>query len=253
MNLRDYKFSPFETKAQAIVFDKSGSVLDSDNTLFEFGSKANIFQEVALLTGMEDAIIAIKKDDELVFNCVHIILGGHESHFDLIIRPLDEDKFCLLIYDFADQYQRVFELQQERNLRDIRSKKLERENKLIQEENKVINRLYQQMAQSDTSEYVLLRSDNLLVNVDLNTVSYFEAYGDYIKVHTESKMYIIHNRMKNIETQLPEGKFIRVHRSFIVQANKIRNIEQMSVDVAEKIIPIGKQYKQELLNKLKQL
>ncbi|MEP5611507.1 MAG: LytTR family DNA-binding domain-containing protein [Cyclobacteriaceae bacterium] len=255
MNLRDLKFAEFDTRAQAVMFDTSGVVRESDNSLFEFKiGSSNIFQDIDIFQGMESITSDIDQAKELKFNCVSLSIMGYESHFDFIMRPVEGEKlYYLLIYDFAEQYQRVLELQQERNVRDIESKKLERENKRILEENEVINRLYDQMSQSGSSEYVLLKSDNLLVNIDLNTVDYFEAYGDYIKVHTEAKMYIIHNRMKNIETQLPQGMFVRIHRSFIVQINKIRNIEQMSLDVSEKILPIGKQYKADLLNQMNQL
>ncbi|MEQ9404809.1 MAG: LytTR family DNA-binding domain-containing protein [Cyclobacteriaceae bacterium] len=253
MNLKDLKLSPFDTRSQAIVFDENGKVKDSDNTLFELpAGSANVYEEIALFQGMEDLVRKLGKGEELKFNCIHINIRGREAHYDFLIKN-HSGEFCLLIYDFSEQYQKVFELQQERNLRDIESKKLERENRQIQEENEVINRLFEQMGQSGSSEYVLLRSDHQFVNVDLNTVNYFEAYGDYIKVHTETKMYIIHNRMKNLEEQLPKGKFVRIHRSYIVQADKIKNIEQLSANVAEKILPIGKQYKQELLSQMKQL
>ncbi len=257
MNLKELKFARFETRAQAIVFDDKGTVLESDNTIFDFEpSQSNVFEEIDLFQGMEEITTSLKNAEELKFNCISISIMGRESHFDFIIQRVDDEGkkfFCLLIYDFAEQYQRVLELQQERNVRDIESKKLERENRRISEENEVINRLYDQMTQSGSSEYVLLKSDNLLVNIDLNTIDYFEAYGDYIKVHTEAKMYIIHNRMKNIEGQLPKGMFVRIHRSFIVQINKIKNIEQMSLNVSEKILPIGKQFKAELLNQMNQL
>jgi len=257
MNLQELKFAEFDKRVQAVVFDTSGVVRESDDTLFEFkAGSSNIFQDIDLFQGMEDITSDIDRTKEVKFNCVFLTIMDYESHFDFIMRPIENESeklYCLLIYDFAEQYQRVFELQQERNVRDIESKKLERENKRVLEENEVINRLYDQMSQSGSSEYVLLKSDNLLVNIDLNTVDYFEAYGDYIKVHTDAKMYIIHNRMKNIETQLPQGMFVRIHRSFIVQINKIRNIEQMSLDVSEKILPIGKQYKADLLNKMNQL
>lgn len=257
MNLQELKFAEFDTHSQAVVFDDSGVVIESDNTLFEFKTgTSNIFQDIDLFQGMESITSDLDSAKEVKFNCVSLSVMGYESHFDFILRPIENENeklYCLLVYDFAEQYQRVFELQQERNVRDIESRKLERENKRILEENEVINRLYDQMSQSGSSEYVLLKSDNLLVNIDLNTVDYFEAYGDYIKVHTDAKMYIIHNRMKNIEEQLPNGMFVRIHRSFIVQINKIRNIEQMSLNVSEKILPIGKQYKADLLNQMNQL
>lgn len=252
MNIRELKVSSIESKIQAVIFDDSGLVVDSDNSMFEIKQGQNIYETFDLLPGMEDTINELRADDELRFNCVDIYIKDYHSQFDIIIKR-EGDQFALLLFDYAEQYQRLFELQQERNVRDITSKKLQKENRKIHEENEIIKRLYEQMSDSGASEYILLKSDNLLVNVDLNTVNYFEAYGDYIKVHTETKTYIIYNRMKNIEPQLPAGKFARIHRSYIIQINKIKNIEQMSVNVADKILPIGKQYKQDLLEKMNTL
>ncbi|MEP0986489.1 LytTR family DNA-binding domain-containing protein [Ekhidna sp.] len=254
MNLKELKCEPFVSKAQAIVFGRDGLVLESDNTLFKMKKgDDNVFSKIYFFQGMEEIVFALEDSDELKFNCISIDLLGHDSHFDFRVKKISTDTFCLSVYDFSEQYERVFELQQERNLRDISSKKLERENRRIQEENEVINRLYKQMSQSGTSEFVLLKSDNLLVNVDFKNINYFEAYGDYVKVYTDAKMYIIHNRMKNIEEELPPGMFVRIHRSFIVQINKIKNIEQMSIDIADRILPIGRQHKAQLLNQIKQL
>ncbi len=256
MNLKDLKLAPFESLSQVIIFDEGGVVLESDNSLFELKEKANIFEIFDLLQGLDPVIKDLKTEDELAFRCVHTSILGKESHFDFILRrasKLDTGNFYLLVYDFKDQYKRVFELQQERNVRDIETKKLEREKVRIQKEKQAIKHLYDQLLQSGSSEFIFIKSDNLLVNLDLNEVLYFEAYGDYIKVHTQTKMYVIYNRMKNVEPILTPGKFQRIHRSYIVSLSKIKNIEQMSLNISDKILPIGKNYKQDLLDQLKQI
>lgn len=257
MNLTDLKLASFESLSQAILFDESGVVVNSDNTLFELAvNSSNVFEKIDLFQGMEDIIKRMNENDELVFRCVHTAIMDQESHFDFIIKRLpvpDKGTHCLLVYDFKEQYKKVFELQQERNVRDIETKRLVREKRVIQEEKEAVKNLYDQLLQSNSTEFIFIKSDNLLVNIDLNDVLYFEAYGDYIKVHTNSKMYVIYNRMKNVESQLPPGKFQRIHRSYIVPLDKIRNIEQMSLNIADKILPIGNNYKQDLLNQLKQI
>ena len=206
--------------------------------------------------GMKDVFDSLKGGEEMNFSCIDISFFGRASHYDFIVRKIDDSKdpkFCWIVYDFGTQYRKVFELQQERNVRDIERNKLEREQKKIREEKDAIERLYNELNQSESSEYILLKSDNLLVNVDINSILYFEGYGDYIKVHTEDKMYIIHKRMKNLEDILPPKKFARVHRSFIVQLSKIENIEQLSIKIGNKIIPIGKHNKQDLLSMMNQI
>jgi hypothetical protein len=256
MNFQEIKLKPFAELSQVIIFDEAGTFIDSDHSISVIDKNTNIFSDSLFFEGMNDVFQSLKKGEEIKFNCINISFFGHESHFDFIVQKLEDGEkstYCWIVYDFGEQYKKVFELQQERNVRDIESKKLEREQRKIREEKDAIERLYKELNQSDSSEYVLLKSDNLLVNVDVNTILYFEGYGDYIKVHTENKMYIIHNRMKNLEDSLPPRKFVRVHRSFIVQLNKIENIEQLSIKIGNKIIPIGKHNKQDLLSLMNQI
>lgn len=256
MNLQEIKLKPFESLSQAIIFDGKGKLIDSDHSIAKIDNNANIFSDSLFFEGMDDVFHGLKMGEEMKFNCIDISFFGHESHYDFVIKKIEDGEkpaFCWTVYDFGEQYKKVFELQQERNVRDIESKKLEREQKKIRDEKDAIERLYGELVKSESSEYVLLKSDNLLVNVDVNTIQYFEGYGDYIKVHTDAKMYIIHNRMKNLEDILPPKKFARVHRSFIVQLNKIENIEQLSIKIGNKIIPIGKHNKQDLLSLMNQI
>ena len=59
--------------------------------------------------------------------------------------------------------------------------------------------------------------------------------------------------MKKVEASLPENQFFRIHRSYIVRLDKIKNIEQLSVEVNDKALPIGKSYKALLIEKMGQL
>jgi DNA-binding LytR/AlgR family response regulator len=98
--------------------------------------------------------------------------------------------------------------------------------------------------------FILLRSDKKIFKVNFDDILYFESIGDYIKVHLTDKKIIIHETVKNLVTQLPINKFIRVHKSYIVSVAKIRLIEGNQVDVEGKKIPIGLVFKEELLKRL---
>jgi DNA-binding LytR/AlgR family response regulator len=98
--------------------------------------------------------------------------------------------------------------------------------------------------------FILLRSDKKIFKVNFDDILYFESTGDYIKVHLTDKKIIIHETVKNLITQLPINKFIRIHKSFIISVTKIRLIEGNQVDVEGQKIPIGLVFKEELLKRL---
>ena len=98
-------------------------------------------------------------------------------------------------------------------------------------------------------ESIYVRDDSLLVNVKTKDILYFEAFGDYVKIGTEAKVFIIHSTLTRIENRLNE-EFIRVHRSFIVRLDKIKNIDQGNLQTGEKIIPISQSMKPKLMSKI---
>lgn len=99
-------------------------------------------------------------------------------------------------------------------------------------------------------EFILLRADKKIYKIDFDNIHYFEAAGDYIKVHSRDKKLIIHETFRNLIKQLPGDQFIQVHKSYIVSLAGIRLIEGNQVDVNGHLIPIGLVYKDRLLEKL---
>ncbi|MFK7954380.1 MAG: LytR/AlgR family response regulator transcription factor [Ekhidna sp.] len=96
---------------------------------------------------------------------------------------------------------------------------------------------------------IYVKEDSLLISVDVKEICYFEAFGDYVKIGTSKKVYIIHSTLTKIEKRLPQ-EFIRVHRSFIVRLNKIQNIDQTNLQTGEKIIPISQSMRPKLMSRI---
>ena len=93
---------------------------------------------------------------------------------------------------------------------------------------------------------IFVKSDYKLVQVDLKKIMYIEGLKDYIKIYTEdaSKPILSLMSMKAMEELLPSSRFIRVHRSFIVQKDKIRVIDRGRIVFDKTYIPISDSYKQ---------
>ena len=100
--------------------------------------------------------------------------------------------------------------------------------------------------------YIFLKVDKKLMKIKLNDILYIESLKDYIKVNTVLGDYLVHKSMTSISEELPSENFIRIHRSFTIAINKITAIEGNSVEIANRRIPIGRNYlqtaKQKILN-----
>ncbi|MEO1052499.1 MAG: LytTR family DNA-binding domain-containing protein [Bacteroidota bacterium] len=120
---------------------------------------------------------------------------------------------------------------------------------------KVKDNLTKEAATKDNSNSsVFIKVDSVLVNFDLTSILWVEAYGDYIKICTEDgKNHVVYSTLKNIEDKLPADDFIRIHRSYIVRLDKIKNIDLTNLQVKDKILPISNTYKNNLLKRIKTL
>lgn len=92
--------------------------------------------------------------------------------------------------------------------------------------------------------------DRRLIKIKFNEILFIEAKGDYIEVKTDKKVYRVHNTLKNIKDKLPEGIFLQIHRSFIINFTKIIDIEDNSVLIEKSVIPISRSNRPELMLRL---
>ncbi|MCK5825262.1 MAG: response regulator transcription factor [Ichthyobacteriaceae bacterium] len=119
--------------------------------------------------------------------------------------------------------------------------------------NKVINNLSKEQSfkegGGDKPRYVFIKVDGINLKLSLEDIRYIEAYGNYLKVYTSEKMYLITDTMINFMTLLDDD-FIRVHKSYIVPLSKIEKLVGNRVHIGEDQIPIGNTYKSDLKSKI---
>ncbi len=104
------------------------------------------------------------------------------------------------------------------------------------------------------NQFLFLKSEYKIRRINFNDILYIEGLKDYIKVYTvgEDKPILSLNSIKSLEQKLPEDKFMRVHRSFIINLERIEVIERSRIVFGKTYIPISDQYKdkfQEFLDK----
>jgi DNA-binding LytR/AlgR family response regulator len=102
----------------------------------------------------------------------------------------------------------------------------------------------------DPESYLMVKSDKKLAKVLLQEISYVEAYGNYIVIYRAQDKIMSKQTLSQFESQLPAGRFIRIHKSFIISLSAIKYLEGNQVSIGNKMLPIGKVYRENLLKRL---
>jgi len=97
------------------------------------------------------------------------------------------------------------------------------------------------------SDFIFLKVDGKLVKVNFSEIMYVEGMKDYLKVFLKDKFYVVHQTMKRFEESLPHQQFVRVHKSYIVSLAAVKTIIGNYIEVNDQHIPIGANYKNELI------
>ena len=100
--------------------------------------------------------------------------------------------------------------------------------------------------------YFFIKTDNKLVKLLHNDVLFAESLQNYVAIYTKEKKYITYLTMKSVEEQLPATRFIKVHKSYLVAADKVETIEGNEIKIAQHSIPISRNIKEEVLEKILQ-
>lgn len=120
---------------------------------------------------------------------------------------------------------------------------------------KAINKAKERIETPESSvenegETIFLNVDKTLHKIVLNDILFIESERNYITVVTENQRLSYIDSLKNWNTKLPENQFIQVHKSFIINRAFVNKIAGNTIYIKDNKIPIGRTYKQELLNKL---
>ena len=118
---------------------------------------------------------------------------------------------------------------------------------------KAHQRLRPMPVDSFSNDSIFIKVDSELINLPFKEIIWIEALGDYVNIITPNKKHVVLSTMKNIEGRLPAKEFIRVHRSYFVRIDKIKKISEDIILVENKLIPVSKSYKKELMERLNML
>lgn len=122
--------------------------------------------------------------------------------------------------------------------------------RFVQATEKVVNKTAETPVKEEDL-FLMVKSDKKLTKVFFDEISYIEAYGNYIFIYTGQERVMSKQTLTQFEGQLPASKFARIHKSYIASLKAIKYLEGNEVSIAGKKLPVGKVYRESLLNKLK--
>ena len=103
----------------------------------------------------------------------------------------------------------------------------------------------------DDPDFIFVKADKKLVKVKYDDILYIEGLKDYVIIRMDADRVITLQTMKSLESKMPQDRFKRIHRSYIVNLDRINAIVGNMVEGIEKKetkhLPIGKNYRDELL------
>lgn len=100
-------------------------------------------------------------------------------------------------------------------------------------------------------DHIFIKSDGRLVRLRNDDILYIESMGDYVKFVSLEKKYVALNTIKNLETKVNARHFLKVHRSYIVNIDKVDNIRENTLFIKGAEIPVSKACKAEVIKRFK--
>ena len=177
------------------------------------------------LTGI-DFLKTLNKPPLVIFTTAypnHAVEGFELNALDYLLKPISLDRFIKAVNKAVDQLQ------------------------LTRKDNTA-----SAAPTNDNVEYTFVKADKKLVRVNYADIIYIEGLKDYVIIRMEKDRVITLQTMKSLEEKLPAHQFKRIHRSYIINVDRINAVVGNMVEVEEKgqvkHLPIGKNYRDDLLH-----
>ncbi|MBS1535933.1 MAG: response regulator transcription factor [Bacteroidetes bacterium] len=100
------------------------------------------------------------------------------------------------------------------------------------------------------SREIYVNINNRLVKIEIAKINSVQVKGDYIDIKTEDGKLVVHTTLKKIAEKLPEEQFMKIHRSHIINIEKIVDIQDNTVLIGKDVIPVSKKHRADLLKRL---
>lgn len=97
---------------------------------------------------------------------------------------------------------------------------------------------------------MFIKEETKLVRINLEDIRFIEAFGDYVKLHTDSRFHVTYTSLKELIKRLPQNEFVQVHRSYVVGLEHIEEVDGNMLKISGKQIPMSRSKRDEVMQKL---
>lgn len=97
-----------------------------------------------------------------------------------------------------------------------------------------------------SKSFIFLKVDKKMVKIYLDEILYIESLKDYVRIHTVYEDLVTHQNLNSMAKMLPSDSFIRIHKSYTISVDKVKSIEGNCVEIAGKLIPLGRNYRKQV-------
>lgn len=110
--------------------------------------------------------------------------------------------------------------------------------------------LLHEISSSSNATEIYVKVDGRLVRIPYDSIHYFENVGDYVSVVSDIGKHIIYATMKGVASKLNNPRLIKIHRSYVINLDRVVDIEDNTVVIGKKVIPISRAHKAMLMQRL---
>ncbi len=100
------------------------------------------------------------------------------------------------------------------------------------------------------TEYFFVKSNGRIEKIMINELLFIEAADNYIMLYATGKKYLVYRTMKSMEEYLPAPRFVRVHKSFIINLDKVDRLEGNQLYIGSHCIPVSRNFKEMLISRM---
>ncbi len=232
-----------------IAEDVSNLEIDLQNRLISMG-----FEVIALVSSSDDAMETLKKKkvDLVIMDTYSDLQNDGFKVAKQIREKYDIPTIFLSAEDKKDFGSQISDFGPCIFMNKPTTDNELKANIIMATQNQVLKPSEMLKVQIAESPYIFVRADYRLNKIRLTDIYYLEAKKDYVVIHTTDNVYTVHATMKEMMLVLPSSFFIRTHRSYIVNIDKVFSIKYPDLIIENKMktIPIGGLYRKSFFDRI---